>query len=127
MSTIRAGTVSNVAGTGSPDITGGELSRVRFLLNGTGVIAASDTFNVASFVDKGTGSYAVNYSVAFPNNSYSPVGIATYPSVNVGVFVAPETLFTQTTTALGFATTVSSTGALTDMQWINCLISGDKP
>lgn len=74
MSTLRAGTLSNVAGTGSPEITAGELSRARFNLNGTGTIAARDSFNIASFTDFGVGSYTATFSTAFPNANYAGGG-----------------------------------------------------
>ncbi|KFC74500.1 hypothetical protein FG93_01086 [Bosea sp. LC85] len=71
MSNLRVGTLSNIAGTGSPDIVGGELCRARFNLNGIGTIAANDSFNVSSFLDNGLGDYTANWQVAFPNGSYS--------------------------------------------------------
>lgn len=73
MSQVRTNTLSNTAGTGSPDIVGGELSRARFNLNGTGTIAARDDFNIASYVDNGVGDYTSNFTTAFPNANYSPV------------------------------------------------------
>ncbi len=71
MSTLRANTLSNSAGTGSPAITGGELSRARFNLNGTGTIAERGSFNIASYVDNGAGDYTGNFSTAFPNANYT--------------------------------------------------------
>jgi hypothetical protein len=75
MSTLRANTVSNSAGTGSPAITGGELSRARFNLNGTGTIAERQSFNIASYVDNGTGDYTANLTTAFPNANYVFTGL----------------------------------------------------
>lgn len=71
MSTIRAATLSNVAGTGSPAITGGELSRTRFNLNGTGTIAVRDSFNCSSFTDNGTGDYSAFFVTAAANANYT--------------------------------------------------------
>ena len=39
-------------------------------LNGTGTIAARDSFNVASLTDSGTGKYDINYSNNMGNTSY---------------------------------------------------------
>ena len=39
--------------------------------NGTGTIAARDSFNVASLVDNGSGNYSVNFSNSFSNANYS--------------------------------------------------------
>ena len=42
-------------------------------LNGTGTIAARDSFNVASLTDSGTGIYRVNYTSAMSNGNYSTI------------------------------------------------------
>ena len=39
--------------------------------NGTGTIAARDSFNVASLTDNGTGDYTVNFSSSFDNANYT--------------------------------------------------------
>ena len=39
--------------------------------NGTGTIAARDSFNVASLTDHGTGDYTVNYSNNMDNGNYA--------------------------------------------------------
>lgn len=71
MSTIRANTIANAAGTNSPNIVGGELSRARFSLNGTGTISPFESFNISSFVDNGTGDYTANFATAMNNGRYS--------------------------------------------------------
>ena len=42
--------------------------------NGTGTIAARDSFNVSGLVDNGTGDYTINFSVSMSNANYSPSG-----------------------------------------------------
>jgi hypothetical protein len=71
MSTLRATTLANLAGTGSPDITGGELLRARALFNGDGTIAIKDSFNVSSLTDGGVGIYSVTFATASPNTLYT--------------------------------------------------------
>lgn len=39
--------------------------------DGTGTIAARDSFNVSSLTDNSTGNYYVNYSTSFANTSYA--------------------------------------------------------
>lgn len=41
-----------------------------FNLNGTGTIAARDTFNVSSFVDNGAGNYSANFASALGNANF---------------------------------------------------------
>ena len=41
--------------------------------NGSGTIASRDTHNVASIVDNGTGSFAVNFTSALGNTNYSTI------------------------------------------------------
>jgi hypothetical protein len=119
MSQVRANTVSNQAGTGSPDITGGELSRARTNLNGTGTIAARDDFNVSSYTDNGTGDYTMTFATAFPNANYSPVGAAILLTA-ARHFVGDA----QTTAALRFGTWGTSTR---DDQNAAVAIFGDRP
>ena len=39
--------------------------------NGTGTIAARDSFNVSSLTDNGTGDYTLAYTTAFANGNYA--------------------------------------------------------
>jgi hypothetical protein len=72
MSTIIASNISD--GTTSVPSTyvvnGSAKAWVNF--NGTGTIAARDSFNVASLTDNGVGRYDVNISNAFANANYVP-------------------------------------------------------
>lgn len=73
MSTIRADNFGNRAGTSSisADTLLQGTAKAWVNLNGTGVIAARDSFNCASFTDNGTGDYTATYSVSQPNANYS--------------------------------------------------------
>jgi len=44
--------------------------------NGTGTIAARDSFNVTSLTDNGTGDYSVNFTNAMANANYAMSGAA---------------------------------------------------
>jgi hypothetical protein len=55
--------------------------------NGTGTIAARDSFNVASLTDNGTGDYTINYSNAMGNVNYICLGSQTYVTVNTDQYV----------------------------------------
>jgi hypothetical protein len=56
--------------------------------NGTGTIAARDSFNVASLTDNGTGQYTVNVSSSFSSSNYSPVLTAAQDIGAADVFVS---------------------------------------
>lgn len=124
MSTARVNTLANLAGTGSPDIVGGELSRARFNLNGTGTIAARDSFNVSSFVDNGTGNYTANFSVAAPDTNYSVSGCHGDPAfVTSSGPIYPRTWVVSSITIV----TYSSASAVIDVGSLNVDTFGDKP
>ena len=76
MSTIKADTLSNLAGTQSvPVATVAQgVSRAWVNFNGTGTVAIRASFNVTSITDNGTGDYTLNFTNAMPNASYAAVG-----------------------------------------------------
>ena len=71
MSEIRANTVSDAAGTGPATLTGQSAAKAWVNFNGTGTIAARDSFNLSSLTDNGTGSYDTNYTSNMSANDYS--------------------------------------------------------
>lgn len=72
MSEIRANTVSDAAGTGPVTLTGQSAAKAWVNFDGTGTIAARDSFNVASLTDNGTGDYTVNFTNAFADVNHAP-------------------------------------------------------
>ena len=118
MSQLAVALITDLAGTGSPNIKSGELSRMRINFNGTGTVAIRDSFNVSSLVDNGTGDYSFNYSVSAPNADSS---VATSGQLNAG-FAA-----TQQTVLAARVFTVSSAGTNTDAVTVSAIIAGDKP
>jgi hypothetical protein len=126
MSTLRTNLLADLAGTNSPDVTRGEFVRCRFNLNGTGTIAARDTFNVSSFTDSGVGYYVANYSTAFPNNTYSFMGGAITPGALLGFLIGPILAdANQSTTSIAFGP-INTSFASADMTHCEALIVGDK-
>lgn len=83
MSTLAVATIESKADetpptfedlSGSREIIQGVWAWCTF--SGTGTIAISDSFNVASLTDNGTGNYDVNFNTAMPNATYSGVGMS---------------------------------------------------
>ena len=127
MSTLRAATLSNVAGTGSPDITGGELSRTRINFNGTGTIAVRDSFNVSSITDLGAGYYRINFTIASPVADYS--AIVNAPAASNGTNTCFMNINAILTTNFDVFNSPSGTGAggSSDSNLVVGACFGDKP
>ena len=62
MSEIRATTISDAAGTGPITLTGQSAAKAWVNFNGTGTAAISDSLNMSSLTDNGTGDYTLTYS-----------------------------------------------------------------
>lgn len=73
MSTLKANTISNVAGSQSISTDrvaqGTAAAWVNF--NGTGTVAIRASYNVTSITDNNTGDYTVNFTNALPDANYS--------------------------------------------------------
>jgi len=69
MSTLRVNSISDIAGTGSPNITQQCKAWVNF--NGTGAVAIRAQYNVSSITDRGVGQYTVNFTNAMPDANYA--------------------------------------------------------
>ena len=76
MSSIRATTISDLAGTGPATLTGQYAAKAWVNFNGTGTVAIRDSFNVASITDNGTGDYTANFTTALTDADYVAVASA---------------------------------------------------
>ena len=72
MSTLKATTLSNLAGSKTVPtetvVDGSAKAWVNF--NGTGTVAIRRSFNVSSITDNGTGDYTVNFTAAMVDANY---------------------------------------------------------
>jgi hypothetical protein len=71
LSEIRANTVSDAAGTGPVTLTKQSAAKAWVNFNGTGAIAARDSFNVSSLTDIAVGGYSANYTNALAAGGYA--------------------------------------------------------
>lgn len=114
MSTVRADNFGNRAGTSSisADTMLQGTAKAWFNLNGTGTIAARDSFNISSFTDNGAGDYTAAFTVAMPNANY---GFAGSGRVNASSNAAAATrgvnMFTPTTANVQFVCQVGTASA----------------
>ena len=70
MSVLKADTIQSTGG-GAATLTKQSATKVWLNLNGTGTIAARDSFNVSSVTDVSTGIYQTNFTNAFSDANYS--------------------------------------------------------
>tara|TARA_R110000764_G_scaffold56092_1_gene122382 strand:+ start:158 stop:541 length:384 start_codon:yes stop_codon:yes gene_type:complete len=71
LSNIRAGTISGVNGTDPVTLTKQSAAKSWINFDGTGTIAARDSFNVASLTDNGTGTYTASFSNAMSSGNFA--------------------------------------------------------
>lgn len=108
MSTIKATTLSNLAGSQTVPVDtvaqGSAKAWVNF--NGTGTVAIRRAFNVSSITDNGTGDYTVNFTTAMPDANYAVSGVTQFgaSSQNPRVVVIPAHLAVPTTSAARICT-----------------------
>ena len=70
-SVLNVDTIADKAGTGPVGLTKQSAAKAWVNFNGTGTIAARDSFNLSSLTDSGTGLYVVNHTASMVNDDYS--------------------------------------------------------
>lgn len=91
-------------------------------LNGTGTIAARDSFNLSSLTDNGTGDISVNFSSSMSNDDYSQSG-----SSSSGAASGTDTWINAYAWATGYVSvgTNNSSQNLIDRAYVNVNVHGD--
>lgn len=74
MSTLKADTIVASDGSSPVTLTKQSAAKAWVNFNGTGTIAARDSFNTSSLADNGTGNYNQLFTSAMSNNDYSVTG-----------------------------------------------------
>jgi hypothetical protein len=123
MSHLRANTISDAAGTGPVTLTKQSAAKAWVNFNGTGTIAARDSFNVSSLTDNATGHYSVNYTATMDDANYGAVcsgGLYTSAINNR----ASTTNNTQAA-SVDAVITVCTTGAFIDIDLVTAIVHGD--
>lgn len=90
--------------------------------NGMGTISISDSFNVTSITDNGTGDYTITWDTDFVNAYYSVVGMSGYSS---STFVKDKTS-TSLSTGSARIEVVDTNAVLTDDAMIMLIAVGDQ-
>lgn len=111
MSSIRATTISNLAGTGPATLTGQYAAKAWVNFNGTGTVAIRESANVASITDNGTGDYTVNFTTTMTDVNYIACPSVASGGVNSGssaAFVNTQASMTTSSIRLGLTDFTSS-------------------
>ena len=118
MSTIKADTLSNLAGTQTVpvDTVAQGTARAWVNFNGTGTVAIRASFNVSSITDNGTGLYRVNLTNSLVDANFS-VGATAGGGVGSRTFVEIYDLTTS-----GVSLGVNSVNTYFDVATVTCNI-----
>ena len=111
--TIVADTIQDGAGNSTSmdnAIYGSAKAWVRF--NGTSATVTS-SYNVSSVTRNATGNYTVNFTNAFANINFCPIGVF-YDSANQGVITTQTITTPYTTTSFRFITVACPSGSTVD-------------
>lgn len=124
MSTIKATTLSNLAGSKTVPtdtvVDGSAKAWVNF--NGTGTVAIRRAFNVSSITDNGTGDYTVNFTNAMVDASYALSGSGSGGTSSLLCVVGADAATARTTTAARIVTTFANGSAAADTAVISVAI-----
>lgn len=111
MSTLKATTLSNLAGSKTVPtdtvVDGSAKAWVNF--NGTGTVAIRASFNVSSITDNGTGDYTVNFTNALADANYGVAALSNWDGTNRGALMGINVLRTKTSSTLPITTLQPST------------------
>ena len=124
MSEIRANTISNAAGTGPVTLTGQSAAKAWVNFNGTGTIAARDSFNVSSLTDGSTGIYTINWTAAMSDANYVFLGTSG-ASTSYYLFISPNSAGTKTASAYRLDVVRNDVGNYDDPTYVNTAVHGD--
>ena len=108
------GAIQSTSAVGNGTLYPAFFCRVWVQFNGTGTISITGSGNVSSLTDYGVGDYAINFTTAMPDTTYSLVGASIKggggPSaVNSGVVSMSENIYT---TGCGISVISASQGAI---------------
>ena len=128
-SELKVNTLTGVSTAGSIAVTGEGnstttnlqqgLTKAWLNLDGTGTISISDSYNVGSVTDNGTGSYAATLSNAMSNSLYATGG---KHNANSSFDANGRVLPSSTTSVVMYA---QANGAAVDASIVTVLVSGD--
>tara|TARA_Y100000004_G_scaffold185850_1_gene236633 strand:- start:30 stop:440 length:411 start_codon:yes stop_codon:yes gene_type:complete len=134
MSTVKTNTLTGTTTAGSIAVTGEGNSTTTNLqqglakawvnIDGTGTVAANDSFNLSGLTDNGTGDYTRTVTSAFNATTYSTSSGGGLTSASVGT-ISQHVNDAPTTTAIRVQTANFAMSALADFDFIELNSFGD--
>ena len=123
-SELRVNTLKDASGNNSiaTSFVAGGSAKAWVNFDGTGTIAARDSFNLSSLTDNGTGDISVNFSSSMSNDDYSQSG-----SSSSGAVSGTDTWINAYAWATGYVSvgTNNSSQNLIDRAYVNVNVHGD--
>ncbi len=131
-SVLNVDTIADKAGTGPVGLTKQSAAKAWVNFNGTGTIAARDSFNLSSLTDNGTGDHTANFTNSMSNANFMFSSTTSGDSGNYGYTfpkgpVGNEFVYAASSirSSSGFASDTSSTAAAVDVHQFNVSVHGD--
>lgn len=117
MSTLTVTTLSNgsVSVPTATVVNGSAKAWVNF--DGTGTIAARDSFNLSSLTDNGTGDYTVNFTTAMPDANYASLMVGRQPTGTIALTIggSPSRTTSSVRFVVNYANNTSGAGTALDV------------
>jgi len=122
MSTLNVGTIKSLGSSApvfqnSSGVEKGQLAKAWVRFNGTGTVSITDSFNISSLTDVGTGTYAFDFTNNMANTNYA-VLTSTVEDSDAG----SDSTFYATT---GFRCFCTDDGSFIDRELVACVVFGD--
>ena len=124
MSDIRAGTISDAAGTGPITLTGQSASKAWVTFKGTATQAIEGSQYVSSLVDNGTGDYTINFTSSFSSINYAYAGMGGKNTTSQVCVTQPRNLSAPTVSSIRHQTLIADT-SLADARVASITYHGD--
>jgi len=123
MSTIKVDTLVAADGSSAVTLTKQSAAKAWVNFNGTGTIAARDSFNLSSLTDNGTGDYRVSISNSMSNSSYAtPCSGGSTTGGRYNIIAESDGKAVGSADFFGFQT---STGSALDNEEVSTCFHGD--
>ena len=100
MSDIRAGTISDAAGTGPITLTKQSPAKAWVTFKGTATATIEGSQFVSTLVDNGTGDYTVNFTSSFSSTNYAYAGMGGLNTTSLVCVTQPRNLAGPTASSI---------------------------
>ena len=125
MSTLKADTIVASDGTSPVTLTKQSAAKAWVNLDGTGTIAARDSFNTSSFTDNGTSDYTTSFSSSMSNDDYAVPAQSTANGNSYTIDAPKQAAAANITTSSIRSLGTDYNGNINDHHFVHISILGD--